>query len=68
MAGWRVGSATITPVVEVDAVTSPRFLFSDFGKADVIDLAQRVRWFTRGIQTGDFKAAEQLFKLDESEL
>jgi len=30
--------------------------------------AQRVRWFTRGIQTGDFKAAEQLFKLDESEL
>jgi uncharacterized protein len=30
--------------------------------------AQRVRWFTRGIQTGDFKAAEQLFTLDESEL
>jgi uncharacterized protein len=30
--------------------------------------AQRVRWFSRGIQTGDLKAAEQLFKLDESEL
>lgn len=30
--------------------------------------AQRVRWFRRGIETGDFKAAEQLFKLDESEL
>jgi predicted metalloprotease len=30
--------------------------------------AQRVRWFSRGLQTGDFKAAEQLFKLDESEL
>jgi len=44
MLGWRVGRATITPVVEVDAVTSPRFLFSDFGKADVIDLAQRVPW------------------------
>jgi predicted metalloprotease len=30
--------------------------------------AQRVRWFRRGIQTGDFAAAEQLFRLDESEL
>jgi uncharacterized protein len=30
--------------------------------------AQRVRWFRRGIETGDVKAAEQLFKLDESEL
>ncbi len=30
--------------------------------------AQRVKWFTRGIQTGDFKGAEQLFELDESEL
>jgi len=30
--------------------------------------AQRVRWFTRGIQTGDFKGAEKLFELDESEL
>ena len=29
MAGWRVGSATITPVIEVETVTSPRFLFSD---------------------------------------
>jgi len=30
--------------------------------------AQRVRWFRRGIETGDLKAAEQLFKLDDSEL
>jgi predicted metalloprotease len=30
--------------------------------------AQRVRWFRRGIETGDFKAAEKLFELDESEL
>ena len=30
--------------------------------------AQRVRWFRRGIETGNFQAAEQLFKLDESEL
>jgi len=30
--------------------------------------AQRVRWFRRGIETGDVKAAEQLFTLDDSEL
>jgi len=30
--------------------------------------AQRVRWFRRGIASGDFQAADQLFKLDESEL
>ena len=30
--------------------------------------AQRVRWFRRGLETGDLRAAEQLFKLDESEL
>ena len=29
---------------------------------------QRVRWFRRGLETGDFGAAEQLFKLPESEL
>jgi len=29
---------------------------------------QRVRWFTQGLKTGDFKAAEKLFELDESEL
>jgi len=30
--------------------------------------AQRVRWFRRGIETGDLRAAEQLFNLPESEL
>jgi predicted metalloprotease len=29
---------------------------------------QRVRWFSRGLKTGDFKDAELLFELDESEL
>jgi glyoxylase-like metal-dependent hydrolase (beta-lactamase superfamily II) len=42
---WRVGRATITPVIEVDAVTSPRFLFGgDVGKADVLELARRLPW------------------------
>lgn len=30
--------------------------------------AQRVRWFRRGLEAGDFAAAVQLFKLEESEL
>jgi glyoxylase-like metal-dependent hydrolase (beta-lactamase superfamily II) len=45
MTGWRVGRATITPVIEVDAITSPRFLFGGgFGKADVLALAGRTPW------------------------
>lgn len=30
--------------------------------------AQRVRWFRRGLETGNLRSAEQLFRLDESEL
>jgi predicted metalloprotease len=30
--------------------------------------AQRIRWFRRGLETGDFQAAEQLFRLPESDL
>jgi predicted metalloprotease len=30
--------------------------------------AQRVKWFSRGLQTGDFGAAKQLFTLPEAEL
>jgi uncharacterized protein len=30
--------------------------------------AQRARWFKRGLETGDFQAAQQLFRIDESEL
>jgi len=29
---------------------------------------QRARWFKRGLQTGDFRAAQQLFELDYSQL
>ena len=44
MTAWRVGRATITPVVEVESVTSPRFLFKDLDKAGVLDIAQRSPW------------------------
>ncbi len=43
-AAWRVGRATVTPIVEVESVTSPRFLFSGLDKAGVLDLARRAPW------------------------
>lgn len=49
MAGWRVGAATITPVIEVESVTSPRFLFRDVDKGAVRSLAERAPWLD-----GDF--------------
>jgi glyoxylase-like metal-dependent hydrolase (beta-lactamase superfamily II) len=44
MSGWRVGRATITPVIEVETVTSPRFLFKGLDKAGVLELAGRAPW------------------------
>ena len=44
MSGWQVGRATITPVVEVESRTSPRFLFADLDKAGVQSLAARAPW------------------------
>jgi glyoxylase-like metal-dependent hydrolase (beta-lactamase superfamily II) len=44
MRGWHVGDATITPIIEVETVTSPRFLFSDVDKAAVKALAERAPW------------------------
>jgi glyoxylase-like metal-dependent hydrolase (beta-lactamase superfamily II) len=44
MSAWSVGRATITPVVEVEAITSPRFLFSDLDKAGAMSLARRAPW------------------------
>ena len=44
MTAWRVGRATITPIIEVESVTSPRFLFKDLDKAGVLDIARRSPW------------------------
>jgi glyoxylase-like metal-dependent hydrolase (beta-lactamase superfamily II) len=44
MTGWRVGRATITPVVEVETITSPRFLFPDVDKASVTKMAADASW------------------------
>src|SRR5947207_1238172 len=39
MTSWQVGRATITPVIEVETITSPRFLFRDLDKAGVKEVA-----------------------------
>jgi glyoxylase-like metal-dependent hydrolase (beta-lactamase superfamily II) len=44
MDGWCVGRSTITPVIEVEAITSPRFLFTDIDKAAVTKVAERASW------------------------
>jgi glyoxylase-like metal-dependent hydrolase (beta-lactamase superfamily II) len=42
--GWQVGRARITPVVEVETRTSPRFLFRGLDKAGVQAVAERAPW------------------------
>ncbi|MDQ1422706.1 MAG: hypothetical protein QOD72_204, partial [Acidimicrobiaceae bacterium] len=44
MAGWSVGRSTITPVIEVETITSPRFLFADLDKTGVTRAAERAPW------------------------
>jgi glyoxylase-like metal-dependent hydrolase (beta-lactamase superfamily II) len=44
VAAWQVGRATITPVVEVETKTSPRFLFQGLDKAGVRAVAERAPW------------------------
>jgi glyoxylase-like metal-dependent hydrolase (beta-lactamase superfamily II) len=44
MTVWHVGDATITPIIEVETVTSPRFLFSKVDKNAVKALAARAPW------------------------
>lgn len=44
MSAWQVGRATITPVVEVESKTSPKFLFRGLDKAGVTAVAERAPW------------------------
>src|SRR4249919_272000 len=44
MVRWCVGRSTITPVIEVETITSPRFLFSGLDKAGVTKAAERAPW------------------------
>jgi hypothetical protein len=41
---WDIGSARITPVIEDESITSPRFLFRDLDKAGLRSLAERYPW------------------------
>lgn len=44
MDGWNVGRARITPVIEVESRTSPRFLFRDLDKSGVLATAASAPW------------------------
>jgi glyoxylase-like metal-dependent hydrolase (beta-lactamase superfamily II) len=44
MTSWSVGAAIVTPVIEVETVTSPRFLFSKVDKGGVLALAEAAPW------------------------
>jgi glyoxylase-like metal-dependent hydrolase (beta-lactamase superfamily II) len=44
VSAWQVGRATITPVVEVESKTSPKFLFRGLDKAGVTAVAERAPW------------------------
>ncbi len=44
MLSWNVGNATITSVVESETPTSPRFLYKDMGKIDVLERAKEAPW------------------------
>jgi glyoxylase-like metal-dependent hydrolase (beta-lactamase superfamily II) len=44
MTRWTVGSATVTAVIESELPTSPRFLFGQYSKSDVLALAARAGW------------------------
>jgi glyoxylase-like metal-dependent hydrolase (beta-lactamase superfamily II) len=44
MDGWQIGRARITPVIEVESKTSPRFLFKELDKSGVQSLAARAPW------------------------
>ncbi|MEO5900274.1 MAG: MBL fold metallo-hydrolase [Ilumatobacteraceae bacterium] len=44
MDGWQIGRARITPVIEVETKTSPRFLFKSVDRSAVQAYAARAPW------------------------
>jgi glyoxylase-like metal-dependent hydrolase (beta-lactamase superfamily II) len=42
--GWQVGRAKITPIIEVETITSPRFLFRGLDKPGVKAVAEQSPW------------------------
>lgn len=65
MARWQIGSATITPILESDAKTSPRFLFRDVDKSGVRALADRHPWLEDHVDPdGYMRARVQCLLID----
>jgi glyoxylase-like metal-dependent hydrolase (beta-lactamase superfamily II) len=53
MLSWNVGQATITSIVESETPTSPRFLYKDMGKADVLARAEAAPWLRPNFVSDD---------------
>jgi len=44
MLSWTIGNATITSIVESETPTSPRFMYKDISKADILARAEAAPW------------------------
>lgn len=44
MLTWTIGNAKITSIVESETPTSPRFMYADLTKADVLERAEKAPW------------------------
>ena len=65
MASWEIGGATITPVLESDAKTSPRFLFRDVDKAALRAMVERAPWLDDHVDAeGYMRARVQCLVVD----
>ena len=53
MLSWNVGQATITSVVESETPTSPRFLYRDMSKIDVLERAAKAPWLRPNFVSDD---------------
>jgi glyoxylase-like metal-dependent hydrolase (beta-lactamase superfamily II) len=53
MLQWKVGDATITSIAESEGPTSPRFLFPELSKQDVLDRAEAAGWLRPHFVTDD---------------
>lgn len=44
MLSWNIGQVKITSVIESETPTSPRFLYKDMGKVEVLERAKKAPW------------------------
>jgi glyoxylase-like metal-dependent hydrolase (beta-lactamase superfamily II) len=44
MLSWNIGRVKITSIIESETATSPRFLYKDMGKVEVLERAEKAPW------------------------